>query len=34
MTDLSVQRRGIGTEIIRELCGHLQKQQYAAVRLC
>lgn len=33
MTDVSVQRRGVGTGIIRELCGYLQKQQYAAVRL-
>lgn len=33
MTDASVQRRGVGSEIIRELCVFLRKQRFAAVRL-
>ncbi|MBD5532279.1 MAG: GNAT family N-acetyltransferase [Lachnospiraceae bacterium] len=33
MTDVSVQRKGVGTAIIRELCAYLCTQQYKAVRL-
>lgn len=33
MTDLSIQGKGIGTEIIDELCAYLAKSGYASVRL-
>lgn len=33
MTDVSVQRKGVGTAIIRELCAYLRARQYEAVRL-
>lgn len=33
MVDVSVQRKGVGTAIISELCEHLRTQQYGAVRL-
>lgn len=33
MTDVSVQRKGVGTAIISEFCAYLCAQQYAAVRL-
>lgn len=33
MTDASVQHKGVGSSIIRELCDYLKKQDYKAVRL-
>ncbi len=33
MTDASVQHRGVGSEIIRELCDFLRQRNYAAMRL-
>ncbi|MDO4318608.1 MAG: GNAT family N-acetyltransferase [Lachnospiraceae bacterium] len=33
MTEASVQRRGVGSEIVRELCDFLRERRYAAVRL-
>lgn len=34
MTKRSLQRRGVGSRIIRELCDSLREQNYTAVRLC
>lgn len=33
MTDVSVQHKGIGSEIVNELCDYLRRQCYKAVRL-
>lgn len=33
MTDVSIQKRGIGSEIISEVCDHLRQQSFASVRL-
>ena len=33
MTDVSIQKRGIGSEIISEVCDHLRQQGFAFVRL-
>ena len=33
MTEISVQNRGIGSQIIRELCGHLKEAGFSAIRL-
>lgn len=33
MTNTAIQRRGIGSEIISELCGHLRTEGFVSVRL-
>ncbi|MBD5549955.1 MAG: GNAT family N-acetyltransferase [Lachnospiraceae bacterium] len=33
MTDVTIQKRGIGSEIISEVCDHLRQQNFVSVRL-